>query len=115
MEEYTDARLVARHQLLANQTLLVNKMLQSGYLSWNDPENDVQGNSREIFEWWLVKPTLAAKLLDENELVVTGYGNRWWGRTTTGAPVYQDEVIGEIAASFYTDPDEDPTRKKFWW
>jgi len=113
-EQYIDQRRLVNDYVLRNQTILVNKLLQSGYISWSDINNSDKEGTREIFEWWLVEPTLANMLLDKGEVVVAEYNSHWWGRTTTGAPNYQDGVIEKIAEEFYSDPDIDPTRKIVW-
>lgn len=113
-EQYINQRRLVQDYVLHNQTILVNKLLQSGYLSWSDLKNMDGEGTREIFEWWLVEPTLANMLLDKGEVVVNEYNSYWWGRTTTGASVYQDGVIEEIAGELYGDPDTDPTRKTVW-
>jgi len=106
-EQYIDQRRLVNDYVLRNQTILVNKLLQSGYISLSDLNNSNKEDAREIFEWWLIEPTLVNMLLDKDEVVVTEYNSHWWGRTTTGAPIYQDRVIEEIAEEFYSDPDTD--------
>jgi len=58
-------------------------------------------STREIFEYWAVTEWLAQKLARYGEAVFPcPAGDNWWvwGRTTTGGPVCDDEVIQNIAA-----------------
>jgi len=59
-------------------------------------------STQEIFEYWAVTEWFAMKLARYDETVFPcPAGDSWWvwGRTTTGAPVCDDYVIQEIAAT----------------
>ena len=107
-----DARQVVNYEVYDNQTLLVNDLLKDGLISWDKAYSSGSGvaEGTEIFEWWLVSNDLARLLVDKGETVLEEYGCNWWGRTTTGQAVYMDEVIEEIAACYFPEPDTDPTR-----
>lgn len=51
---------------------------------------------QEIFEWWVVSPWIAKKLLLAGEPVIDNEFGQWWGRTTTGQAIALDEVIEEL-------------------
>ena len=107
-----DARLVANYEVYANQTLLVNDLLKNGTITWDKVYSRRSGNDRktEIFEWWLVSNDLARMLKDQEEIVIEQYSCNWWGRTTTGQAVHMDEVFKEVAASYFPEPKDNPTR-----
>lgn len=49
----------------------------------------------EIFEWWIVSSYLLSRLKDEGECVIDGYPNLW-GRCSTGQAILLDGVISRI-------------------
>ena len=53
----------------------------------------------EICCWYEVTRELANQLLDRNECIKGEHGAYYWGRTTTGQSVEDDEVIQDIYAS----------------
>jgi len=107
-----DARQVVSYEVYANQTSLVNDLLKDGRISWDKVYSKRSGNDEgtEILEWWLISNDLARMLKGEDEVVIEKYGCNWWGRTTTGQAVYMDLVIEEVAASYFPEPDDNPTR-----
>lgn len=55
-----------------------------------------QNSPQQIYEWWLVSPWLGKKLILEGVPVIESTYSIWWGRTTTGQAVVNDEVIVDI-------------------
>lgn len=51
---------------------------------------------QEIYEWWLVSPWLAKKLIIEGVPVLENNYGTWWGRCTTGQAIVLDDVIQRI-------------------
>lgn len=51
---------------------------------------------QEIFEWWVVSPWLAKKLLVEGAPVIDNDYGHWWGRTTTGQAISLDYIIAKV-------------------
>tara|TARA_R100001509_G_scaffold19762_1_gene10172 strand:- start:265 stop:429 length:165 start_codon:yes stop_codon:yes gene_type:complete len=52
-----------------------------------------------FYETWIVTSWLAARLLEQDEVVIDFRGLWMWQRTTTGQAIYMDEVIQAIALS----------------
>ncbi|MDR0605960.1 MAG: hypothetical protein LBG80_16845 [Bacteroidales bacterium] len=86
-------RLVDIH-IMYCQSSLVKKLLLKGLLF-----DDYPFTTKEIMEWWLVSSWLAEKLSFNGEVVLYDYNCHWWGRQTTGQPIYIDDVMHLIANS----------------
>lgn len=101
----TAERLIAQ-EVLACQSGLIDTLLRPGeiegftideiqnvYIDLEDGDTEVQ----EIFEWWLVTPWLAEKLVAINQPVLDNGLGHWWGRTCTGQAIALDGTMQEIA------------------
>jgi hypothetical protein len=92
----TPKELVIKN-IIMNQTLLVETLLESEIVSYDDIENydynEEEDNYQEVFSWYLVSDWLAYRLSNKKEpMLVTGYGT-WWGRTTYGQLIEDDYII----------------------
>jgi hypothetical protein len=113
-----------RLEVLACQSYLVDKLFRDSYFSWDDvvnlylPEDDTDGETKEIFEWWLVTSELASDLKVVHEAVLDNDYGQWWGRTCTGQSIAQDgtmyRVIELIDARIrQNEKEDDKTRKQY--
>ena len=58
---------------------------------------NLEQQSQDIFEWWLVSSFLGDKLIEIGEPVIKReYGGYIWGRTTTGQAILLDYAISQI-------------------
>ena len=58
-----------------------------------------QNKPQQIYEWWLVSSWLGKKLILEGAPVLESIYSVWWGRTTTGQAIANDDVIERIFVS----------------
>ena len=100
--------------LIMRQTSLVGDLFRAGDMgqeigfSWDDVINLAAPNEddpetddiQEIYEYWLVNPWLAGKLIEAGQPVLKNEYGIWWGRTCTGQYVYCDDVIYRLAAQY---------------
>jgi hypothetical protein len=103
MKQFQKEQKIVEAHILANQTILINKLLETKVLSSDEIENSpyYDEDDKEIFEWWLIDEWLLNKLRSKNESVLSVHFNNWWGRSCTGQAIYLDSVISEIAAEIY--------------
>ena len=102
-----DAQKMVEREVLLCQTSLVEKLLEVNLVDWEDIQNAYYGEEepeqfdelKEVFSWWLVSAWLASKLVEALEPVLLSEYGTWWGRTTCGSAIYQDDVIKRIAES----------------
>ena len=83
------------------QTSLVDHLFDQEVegFSHEDIENPYYGDEEEpqkILEWWLVERYLANQLDQHGEPLLRNDYGIWWGRCTSGQPVYMDSVIKYI-------------------
>lgn len=60
------------------------------------PNNELDQQAKEIYEWWIVTDFLCDKLRKQGEPVLEWGNNCYWGRTTTGQAILLDHVISVI-------------------
>lgn len=84
------AKQLVEHHVLYCQSSLVSELIEQ-YIIEDDAIYE-----HEILEWWLITPTLARWLKEENEIVIEDFGCHWWGRRTSGQAIYLDGVFSDI-------------------
>lgn len=101
-------RLVNR-EVLCNVSYLVGELIdQEKYfeeLSELIGEEDDEGNTLEVYEYWLVTSWFAEKLKAQGELVAESFNLVIWGRQTTGQAIYADAVIDDITRELFAKND----------
>lgn len=60
------------------------------------PNDELESNPQEIFEWWIVTEYLYNHLKKHGDPVLEWGNNYYWGRGTTGQSIYLDWVISKI-------------------
>ncbi len=77
-------------------TAMVTHMLSEGQAGFEYDNVENWDENRDILEWYMVSPYLFDWLKQFNEPVLaTDYGY-YWGRTTSGQALIQDEVFWKI-------------------
>lgn len=96
---------IENNDILWCQTSLVEELiLSTDYIEdtlWEcehyiDPETE---EPVEIYEWWLVTPWLAEKLIAQGEVVFEFRHSWFWGRQCTGQSIQLDGILQKIALS----------------
>jgi hypothetical protein len=75
------------------------------------PEDELETEPQEVYSWHSVSEELADELVKAGKPVLrAGDGLTFWGRTTTGQSIVDDEVIQRLAEQWYTEaPQREPT------
>lgn len=98
MSDYSKAQNLVDKFILQNQTVVIEELFRSEFLSLDDIENYPLEN--EILEWWLVDRWIGDKLHSHQEAIILSNFGCWWGRTCSGQDICMDSVINDIAQSF---------------
>jgi len=70
-------------------------------MSWQDfaEENNIDSETNEALEHWIVSDWFANQLLNKDEMVIKDFmGFNIWGRTCSGQSIFMDGVISEITS-----------------
>lgn len=86
-----------------NQSGLVEHLFSKGIYNLEDCYNleetdeDMEGELKEVYEWYLVPQDIADRLRDIGEVILeTDFGfTQYWGRTCTGQDVLLDGTFQE--------------------
>lgn len=63
-------------------------------------DNNVEVESYEAYEHWIISEWLAARLEEKGEIIGRVFGLTIWGRGTTGQAICMDTVIKDIANEY---------------
>jgi len=60
------------------------------------PNDELESQPKEIFEWWIVTEYLYKALKARGQAVLAWGNNYYWGRETTGQAILLDGIISSI-------------------
>lgn len=87
--------------LVKNMRLAVSGLVEDW--EWVGQEFNLDADTHEVYEHWIVSDWLAARLKDEGHVVGEFAGLTVWGRQTTGQSISMDGVIQRIAGELWSE------------
>lgn len=90
---------IVKDEIYANQTLLVEELLNTEVFSFEDIVNlfDEDDNPQEVFSWYSCSDWLCDKMRDMGYPVIDNDYGKWYGRTTFGQMIAMDYNIRHLA------------------
>jgi len=126
MDQSLKAQELLRRNVILNLNLLIQYLLDINRRNWDlnsedwfgdlflqhkeveyfleeDEEPDIEYETREPYEFWVVSDYLGEYLKKKEELITRQWGFYIWGRETTGQSILLDHVFQEFIKEHYSE------------